>query len=159
MFASLVHRLSILAAGAALVAAVAAPVVVDAAGMAQGSQTGGQITPVLASRADLQVTASGVHTSASGDTIYQFTIKNVGAGTALGVKVTKLSQIRETAQPRRVKNTISVVEYAEIPAGHEKLVTIECEQSERYICTYGSVDVDVDGTESSTANNFAAQSL
>jgi hypothetical protein len=160
MVGSLVRRLSILAAGAALVvAAGAAPVVVDAAGLMPMSTASAQMTPVLASRADLQVSSDGVRIDGDGGTVYRFTIKNVGQGAAHGVKVTKLSQIKENVRPHQVKNTITVVVYDEIPAGQTQSVTVVCERSARFTCTYSSVDVAVDGAEINADDNFAAQSL
>jgi hypothetical protein len=152
------RRFSVLAAGAALVAAVAvAPVAADAAGLIAGPQPSERVTPVLASKPDLQVTANGAQADADGNTVYQFTITNVGSGPATDVKVTRLSQTREIAAPHKVRNTITVLEYDSIRAGQEKAVTVLCEKSAQYTCTYASVDVDVQDPEASDANNYAAQ--
>lgn len=159
MIGLLARRLSVLAAGAALVAAVAVgPVAVDAAGLITGQQPAGRVTPVLASKPDLQVTANGVHVDAAGNTAYEFTVKNVGQAPATAVKVTRVSQTREIAAPQKVRNTITVLLFDEIRAGQEKAVTVLCENSEKYSCTYASVDADVEGAETSGANNYAAQS-
>ena len=160
MIGLLARRLSVLAAGASLVAAVAvAPVAADAAGLIAGPQSSEQITPVLASKPDLHVTANGVQIDAEGNTAYQFTVKNVGSGPANDVKVTRLSQTREIASPHKVRNTITVLEYDEIRAGQEKVVTVLCENSTQYTCTYASVDADVADAEASASNNYAAQGV
>ena len=160
MLGLLARRLSVLAAGASLVAAVAVgPVAADAAGLIAGPQPAERVTPVLGSKPDLQVVANGVHVDADGNTAYQFTVKNVGQAPATGVKVTRVSQTREIASPQKVRNTISVLEFAEIRAGQEKSVTVLCEHSEKYNCTFASVDVDVTDAEISDANNYAVQGV
>jgi len=160
MIGLLARRLSVLAAGAALVAAVAvAPVAADAAGLIAGPQPPERVASMLASEPDLQVTANGVQVDVDGNTAYQFTVKNVGSGPANNVKVTRLSQTREIASPHKVRNTITVLEYDTIRAGQEKAVTVLCENSAQYTCTYASVDVDVEDAEATDANNYAAQGV
>ena len=75
---------------------------------------------MLASRPDMQVTANGVQVDADGNTYYTVSVKNVGPGLAQGIKVTKLSQIKEISYPQKVKNTITVLEYDAIHPGRRR---------------------------------------
>lgn len=158
MFGLMTRRFSVLAAGAALlVAATTTPVATAAVGLIAGPQPVETANQTLTFKPDMQVTAKGVEVDSNGNTYYKFTIKNVGLGLAKGVKVTKLSQIKEIAYPQKMKNTITVLEYEAIPSGQEKPMTILCEKSLLYTCKYASVEVDVANPETPGANNYASQ--
>lgn len=158
MVGKMARRFSVMAAGAALlVAATASPVVTEAAGLLAGPSPAEAANQGLAFKPDMQVTARGVEVDGNGNVYYKFAIKNVGLGLAKGVKVTKLSQVKEITYPQKVKSTVTVLEYDAIPAGQEKQITILCEKSLLYTCKYGSVEVAVENPESSTANNYVSQ--
>ena len=158
MFKLLARRFSVLAAGAALVAAVSTvPAAAEATGLIAGPQLAETAHQGLNFKPDMQVTANGVHVDGNGNTYYKFTIKNVGLGLAKNVKVTKLSQVKEVAYPQKLKKTITVLEYDVIPSGQEKPITILCEKSLLYTCKYGSVQVEVENPEMPGANNYASQ--
>lgn len=158
MIAPMARRLSVLAAGVMLIAAVAiAPTAVDASGVVVGPQSAVHEAPRSEMQPDLVVTPLGVTRDERGNTYYHFTIKNAGAGPAENVKVTTLYQLQEAAYPQKMKNTVTVRTYDTISAGQEQPVTILCEQSQVYNCAYGSVEVSVENPEASTSDNYASQ--